>query len=70
LKSLKVKRSKSLRVKGLRVKVKGYGTPSPHPNGELKKRRMRSLSDNCHPELVSGSHEMLKQVQHDILSLD
>ncbi len=35
--------------------------------------KLRKFNDNgkfvvtssCHPELVSGSHEMLKQVQHD-----
>ncbi len=28
-----------------------------------------SLTTNSHPELVSGSHEMLNQVQHDILKV-
>jgi hypothetical protein len=32
----------------------------------LRKRQLQ-CQFCCHPELISGSHEMLKQVQHDIL---
>lgn len=38
----------------------GYGIDKFYVNHKLKK-----LELNCHPEFISGSKEMLKQVQHD-----